>query len=77
MNIKQDFAHSAEDFAPGTHGTIASRAELLAKYADYWGTKWIVMPNPVYGSWEQAITFGQGPLTDAERLAVKYRTLRF
>jgi len=66
-----------EDFAPGTHGTIASRAELLDKYADYWGTKWIVMPNPVYGSWEQAITFGQGPLTDAERLAVKYRTLRF
>ena len=35
------------------------------------------MPNPIYGSWEQAITFGHGQLTDAQRLAAKYRALRF
>ena len=30
------------------------------------------MPNPIYGSWEQAITFGDGALTDAQRLAAKF-----
>ena len=66
-----------EDFAPGTQASIADRAALMDKYADYWGTKWIVLPNPTYGSWEQAITFGQGRLTDAQILAAKYRALRF
>ena len=66
-----------EDFAPGTQASIADRAALMDKYADYWGTKWIVMPNPTYGSWELAITFGQGHLTEAQGLAAKYRALRF
>jgi acid phosphatase len=66
-----------EDFAPATHAAVPTRLELFEKYADYWGRKWIVMPNPIYGSWEQAITFGDGQLTDAQRLAAKYRALRF
>lgn len=66
-----------EDFAPGTQASIADRAVLMDKYADYWGTKWIVLPNPTYGSWELAISFGQGHLTEAQVLAAKYRALRF
>jgi len=66
-----------EDFAPGTQGTVADRAALMDKYDAYWGTKWIVLPNPTYGSWEQAITFGQGRLTEEQTLAAKYRALRF
>jgi acid phosphatase len=66
-----------EDFAPGTQASIDDRATLLQKYADYWGTKWIVLPNPTYGSWESAIGFGQGRLTDAQELTAKYRALRF
>jgi 5'-nucleotidase (lipoprotein e(P4) family) len=65
-----------EDFAPGTRASIEDRAALTQKYADYWGTRWIVLPNPMYGSWEQAVTFGQGQLTDDQTLAAKYRTLR-
>jgi acid phosphatase len=66
-----------EDFAPGTQGSIADRAALTDKYDSYWGTKWIVLPNPTYGSWEQAITFGQGRLTEEQTLAAKFRALRF
>jgi 5'-nucleotidase (lipoprotein e(P4) family) len=66
-----------EDFAPGTQASIADRAVLMDKYAAYWGTKWIVLPNPTYGSWELAISFGQGHLTEAQVLAAKYRALRF
>lgn len=64
-----------EDFAPGTRVSISDRAALEEKYASYWGTKWIMLPNPTYGGWEQAITAGQGELTGAQILAAKYRAL--
>jgi len=66
-----------EDFAPGTQGSVADRAALMDKYDTYWGTKWIVLPNPTYGSWEQAITSGQGRLSEEQTLAAKFRALRF
>jgi len=30
---------------------------LQAFYEPMWGTKWFVMPNPIYGSWERSIGF--------------------
>jgi acid phosphatase len=65
-----------EDFVSGAQTTVDSRFTLADKYSDYWGAKWIVLPNPTYGSWESAITSGQGTLTDAQTLALKYKTLR-
>ena len=65
-----------EDFAPGTRGSLADRAALAKQYEAYWGTKWIVLPNPTYGSWETAITSGRGQMSDAEILAAKYAALR-
>jgi len=65
-----------EDFVGGTLTTVENRRALAEKYADYWGAKWIVLPNPTYGSWESAITSGQGQLSDAQVLATKYKTLR-
>src|SRR5262249_31129368 len=47
-----------EDFVAGTRASIAERAALEEKYEMNWGTKWIVLPNPTYGSWEQAVTIG-------------------
>ena len=64
-----------EDFVAGTRASIAERAALMQKYGDYWGTKWIVLPNPTYGSWEQAITLGLAPTEDAAALARKYAAL--
>lgn len=65
-----------EDFVSGTLTTVENRFALADKYASYWGEKWIVLPNPTYGSWESAITSGQGPLTDAQTLAAKYKALK-
>jgi len=31
--------------------TSESRAEALAKYADFWGNGWYILPNPMHGSW--------------------------
>lgn len=33
----------------------AERDRLLERYGDRWGDRWIMLPNPVYGSWEGAL----------------------
>lgn len=38
-----------------------------------WGRGWIVIPNPVYGSWEDAALEGAGELTPRELLRRKMR----
>lgn len=38
-----------------------------------WGRQWIVVPNPVYGSWEDAALEGSGELTPRELLRWKMR----
>lgn len=44
------------DFVIGTKGvSIEERNAELEGYHDYWGEKWILTPNPVYGDWEAAL----------------------
>ena len=42
------------DFVSGAKTPMKDRAALSAKHAGMWGTKWIVIPNPMYGSWDAA-----------------------
>lgn len=44
-----------DDFVAGTETTLAARDSLMAEYEEFWGTRWIVLPNPQYGSWEGAL----------------------
>lgn len=44
------------DFAPGFLGVApAERDATYARFQAWVGTRWIVLPNPVYGSWRQAL----------------------
>jgi acid phosphatase len=43
------------DFVEPRQNTVAERDALLARYRDYWGDRWRVLPNPTYGSWERAL----------------------
>jgi 5'-nucleotidase (lipoprotein e(P4) family) len=43
----------------------AERDRLVARYRDRWGERWIVLPNPTYGSWEGAL-YPPGDHTEAE-----------
>lgn len=58
------------DFVSARDLTLAQRAALQQRYAAYWGTRWIVLPNPAYGSWEDAVLQRHG-LTDTEKLQRK------
>jgi len=64
------------DFLGGVRVSIPRRREMAAPYDSYWGTRWIVLPNPGYGSWEQAF-FPEGAPPDPQaRLKAKLALLR-
>ena len=65
-----------EDFISVRDKSMGGRDLLASRYDDWWGSKWIVLPNPTYGSWESAITLGAPPNDPAAALARKYAALR-
>ncbi|RVT47185.1 acid phosphatase [Rheinheimera sediminis] len=50
MSIGDDFG----DFLPDVKKNITpeQRSMLVDQYQNYWGTKWFVLANPTYGSWQ-------------------------
>lgn len=53
----------------------AQRATLAARYADRWGRQWIILPNPLYGSWEEALYGYQSGLSADEKTRRKAAAL--
>ncbi len=52
--ILQIFGDNLGDFAPGNGGPGATpdeRRAVIAQYHDKWGSKWFMLPNPMYGPW--------------------------
>jgi acid phosphatase len=46
------------DFVPVQGLSLDQRAKLLDEHKSYWQDRWVVVPNPAYGSWEVAIAAG-------------------
>jgi len=40
------------DFLQGTDESAKTRRDVAERCADYWGLKWFILPNPMYGHWE-------------------------
>lgn len=66
---------SATDFSGGfVDQTNARRNALAEEQRDWWGTRWIVLPNPMYGDWELN---ANGDAKDLEgRLAARRAALK-
>lgn len=63
------------DFAEPVDTSLAVRQKVADRYERFWGTRWIALPNPQYGSWEGALfdyDYGQSPW---ERLRRKHEHL--
>lgn len=64
------------DFVSTDDLSTDERAELVERYEDFWGERWIILPNPTYGSWERAINGEAGARYREERIRAKIRALR-
>jgi 5'-nucleotidase (lipoprotein e(P4) family) len=78
--IIQMIGDGLDDFMPSTeHMTPEERRSASNTYMAYWGEKWFMLPNPVYGDWESAIfnaaNHNGTPLND-DRTKAKYRFIR-
>jgi 5'-nucleotidase (lipoprotein e(P4) family) len=52
LNVGDDLA----DFLPGVRrATLAERDAARCARADHWGSRWFLIPNPMYGSWLVAL----------------------
>lgn len=61
------------DFANAHDATQEARDEIVRRNAAEWGTRWFIVPNPTYGSWERAIV---GSSTGCEALTKKVEALK-
>lgn len=43
------------DFLNGIYGSRDARSKLVDDHAAWWGERWIMMPNPMYGSWDEVL----------------------
>jgi len=62
------------DFANARDKSVADRYQIVEDKQSWWGTKWFLIPNPMYGSWERALTGGTG--TPCEQLQKKVDALK-
>ena len=60
------------DFVVDAGGTPEERRARTAAQSAWWGQRWIMVPNPTYGSWERAIVG-----TGQDHLALRRRALKF
>lgn len=63
------------DFVAADDLSLAERQALSDRYQAYWGTRWIMLPNPQYGSWDGALIDYDYGLSRADQLRRKYGRL--
>lgn len=63
------------DFVPARGMSVEERARLVDRHGERWGTRWIVLANPTYGSWVSALLLGLERPSDAHVVGRKLERL--
>ncbi len=69
------FGDNLNDFVPTEGLNLGERKQLVEKHRDRFGTQWFVLPNPVYGSWEEALYNSDRSLSPSEIRKLKMENL--
>jgi len=70
------FGDNLGDFLGGVKTDNPTRKRRTATYRDWWGSRWFMLPNPMYGSWvDAAAKFCDGAEKDDARACMR-RNLR-
>ncbi|MCY0994926.1 hypothetical protein OV203_47805 [Nannocystis sp. ILAH1] len=69
------FGDNLFDFVDKDHPTLVERAALVRDHAAWWGTRWFVLPNPMYGSWDDALFNYDRTKTKAQKQELRLQSL--
>ncbi len=61
------FGDDLNDFVPTKNISQDERDAIVEEYAEYLGRRWFMLPNPVYGSWDQALFDFESDLSEDKR----------
>jgi acid phosphatase len=74
--VLMQFGDQLGDFVTVLANNAAGRERAVAPYRDWIGTRWFVLPNPTYGSWEPALFNNDWSAPRDERRRQKIQSLR-
>ncbi len=75
--VLMQFGDQIGDFINVTRNTATGRREAVAAYLPWIGTRWFVLPNPTYGSWEPALFNNNWRAPREQRRQQKIDALRY
>jgi acid phosphatase len=75
--VLMQFGDQLGDFVDVIANTEAGRKQAIDGYADWFGTRWFMLPNPTYGSWEPALFNNDWSAPPAEQRRQKLDALRY
>jgi acid phosphatase len=75
--VLMQFGDQIGDFANVLANTAEGRQKAIAPYMAWIGTRWFVLPNPSYGSWEPALFNNDWTLPREQRRQQKLNGLRY
>jgi 5'-nucleotidase (lipoprotein e(P4) family) len=65
------------DFVDGSDTDPAARQALVERHREFWGERWIMLPNPAYGGWESSLIRHPRGAPGEDRRARKQSHLRY
>jgi 5'-nucleotidase (lipoprotein e(P4) family) len=75
--VLMQFGDQLGDFIDVNANTPAGRSAAVADYLPWIGTRWFVLPNPTYGSWEPALFNNDWSAPREQRRQQKIDALRY
>ena len=75
--VLMQFGDQLGDFVTVTANTLEGRRQALQPYQAWVGTRWFVLPNPTYGSWEPALFHNDWTAPRDQRRRQKIDALRY
>jgi 5'-nucleotidase (lipoprotein e(P4) family) len=64
------------DFTQGSRQGVEQRRAIARKHQAFWGKKWIILPNPMYGHWEEAFFSIDGGGAPTNKGEVWHKSIR-
>jgi 5'-nucleotidase (lipoprotein e(P4) family) len=64
------------DFISGARDTLETRTRLADSHSAHWEDRWILIPNPMYGSWESALYGFDSRLPEKDVLDTKFKAVK-